>query len=192
MVDKIRISTGLTAFWLIGAVGIGVSGCSSSSDHTPAASATTPAASWGVGASATSGSVDSANPAAGRNPANPASTRAVAPGSEPRYLPLVEPFSAPASCDENGNTLEMTGCVLQQVMDVDSTVDNLQRERFERAPQSERPKILAEDARWLKGRSTACAKVAKGGSIDQVNIAQCLLRASQNRVETLNDLAGSG
>jgi uncharacterized protein YecT (DUF1311 family) len=121
----------------------------------------------------------------------PTSTPKTAKGAKaatPRYQPVAEPFSAPGTCNENGNTQEMTACILEQVVDVDSTVDSLQVQRFELAPASKQAAILAEYAAWLKNRSTTCnAKAKTGGSIDQLTVARCLLQASQDRVETLKN-----
>jgi uncharacterized protein YecT (DUF1311 family) len=103
---------------------------------------------------------------------------------------MVEPFSPPGTCDQNGTTLEISNCALEQVIDVDSTVNSLQQRRFEETPAAQQAGVLAEYARWLSGRTTKCrAKANTGGTVDAITAAQCLLRSSQDRVETLNDVS---
>jgi uncharacterized protein YecT (DUF1311 family) len=101
------------------------------------------------------------------------------------YRPIVELFSTPGRCDPAGNTLEMTACLLKQVQKADHTVDSLQRNRFEQAADAEQAALLADDATWLKGRTTTCAANRTGGSIDQITAADCLLKISKARVTAL-------
>lgn len=167
----------LSILVLTGILGSAATACSGSSGGTasgPAAEPTAAAPRYTLVSP-----TGAANPTlTSTDPADPAALR---------YTKIVEPFSAPGDCDNNGSTIEITACVLEQIVDVDSTVDQLQLTRFESAPAGEQAQELAEFARWLKGRSTSCAAGANGGSIDQIAGAECLLKASQERVETLND-----
>jgi uncharacterized protein YecT (DUF1311 family) len=169
---------------------IAVTGCSSSSGGSPTAASATRAAATPT-AAASGFIVVTTRPAA---PSSSASAPAGAPTStsvapaDLRYVAIVEPFSAPGTCAENGNTVELTNCVLEQIEDVDSTVDSLQLARFEKAPGKQRASILKEYATWLAGRTSSCrAKATSGGSIDQITAAQCMLKGSKDRVQTLTD-----
>ena len=109
-------------------------------------------------------------------------------GSGLRYHDVVEPFSAPGACQNHGSTQQMTACVLEQIVDVDSTINSLQLQRFEVAAKAQQPNLLAEDNRWAKDRTKQCKAATKsGGSLDQLTGAQCLLSASQERVHVLNN-----
>jgi uncharacterized protein YecT (DUF1311 family) len=192
-----RIARAVAASGLPLLLVLSLTGCSSDSDQ-PAAAAPTPTAATSGFTLATpqddptpgaaSGQA-SAPSSAGASAAPAPSTQA--PGAQ-KYPPIAEPFSAPDDCDENGTTAQLANCVLQQVVDVDSTVNSLQQSMFERTSKSRRAGVLAEFSRWLAGRTTTCRAQAKsGGSIDQVKAAQCLLLSSQDRVETLNDVLSS-
>jgi uncharacterized protein YecT (DUF1311 family) len=102
-----------------------------------------------------------------------------------QYQKLVEPFDVAGTCNEDGNTLEMTACALEQVVAVDASVDALQRKQFENAAPDQREDLLADDAQWLKQRTSTCAAQRTGGTIDQINGAYCLLKESQRRVLAL-------
>jgi uncharacterized protein YecT (DUF1311 family) len=104
-----------------------------------------------------------------------------------RYVKIVEPFGSPGRCNQSGTTIEMTACVLKQVVDVDYTVDALQRERFEYTISTAGQKeALQDDANWLAKRTRICSQHATGGSIDQITAAQCLLKVSKARVNSLS------
>jgi uncharacterized protein YecT (DUF1311 family) len=108
-----------------------------------------------------------------------------------KYTFIDEPFSPPGTCNDSGTTTEMTNCVLEQIVDVDSTVNTLQQSRFERASSADKPGMLKEYARWATNRTARCkagADADSGGSLDQVNAATCMLHTSQDRVETLNNV----
>ncbi len=180
--------TGLLALTLGACSGSSPAG-STSGDHTSAGPGPTrgaqPTYVLATSSPARTGAAVTPAPAPDVGPST--SPTSVAP-ADLRYVKIREPFSRPGECVDDGSTLEMTACVLEQVIDVDSTIDALQVKRFERARVSQRPGILVEYARWLKDRTRDCAAGGSGGSIDQINAAQCLLKASQERVETLNDV----
>ena len=136
-------------------------------------------------AGCSSTAVGSATPAPATS-TSPATTPAAEPsGSALHYVKIVEPFSTPGRCKADGNTLEMTACLLKQVQAADQRVDSLQRKRFEQADPGDRADLLADDAKWLKQRVTTCSANRTGGTIDQINAADCLLTAGQTRAKAL-------
>ena len=189
-----KTSRALSTAVLAGLLALGSSACSGSSSAGSAAAgasatanrAARPTYVLATPTPAKDTSVATPDPAPDAGPS--ASPSPVAP-ADLRYVKIREPFSRPGECVDDGTTLEMTACVLEQVIDVDSTIDALQVKRFERARVSQRQSILTEYAHWLKGRTRTCAAATSGGSIDQITVAECLLKASQERVETLNDVA---
>jgi uncharacterized protein YecT (DUF1311 family) len=131
----------------------------------------------------------SSSPAASTStPAHAGSTTSPTAAPLP-YVPIHEVFSAPGRCREDGSTLEMMDCFLHQVVTADTTVDTLQKQRFDQAPASTRVTLLGDDATWLKGRQTTCSRNLTGGTIDRVTTAQCLLRVSQARIKQLQAAA---
>jgi uncharacterized protein YecT (DUF1311 family) len=100
-----------------------------------------------------------------------------------RYRPIVEPFATPQSCapgDENS----VEDCRLGETLAVDRDIDALQRERFERAPISERATLLADDRTWLAHRQTFCSEQAgdrETGPPARSAAADCLLASSRQR-----------
>jgi len=122
-----------------------------------------------------------------------AGTRAEAPADDAKktttlkYVKIVEPFGKPGRCDEGGATSEMTACVLKKVVDVDHTVDVLQRQRFEYGTTTDaRRASLRDDANWLAKRTETCSADPSGGSLDQITRAACLLKAGKARVTALS------
>jgi uncharacterized protein YecT (DUF1311 family) len=72
-------------------------------------------------------------------------------------------------------------------VDVDYTVDVLQRQRFEYSTSAaERKADLRDDANWLANRTKTCSANQTGGSIDQITQAGCLLKVSKARVASLS------
>jgi len=180
-----KITVSLTTATLIALTGLAVSGCSSSGSSTT--TSTPPVASSAAAAAS------SAEPSRVLiSPTHPAATptavsTAPVDGTTYRYQKIVEPFSDPGTCNDAGTTIEMTACILEQVVDVDSTIDAAQLQRFEKAPSAQQAGLLAEDARWLSNRSKHCAAQAKtGGSIDQITDAECLLKTSKTRAKSLS------
>jgi uncharacterized protein YecT (DUF1311 family) len=104
-----------------------------------------------------------------------------------KYVKIVEPFGTPGRCKEDGTTIEMTACILKKVVDVDYTVDVLQRQRFGYAPSlADRKAALRNDANWLAKRTKTCSANPSGGSMDQITQAACLLKVSKARVASLS------
>ena len=104
----------------------------------------------------------------------------------PNYVKIVEPFSTPGRCTSAPTTLAMTFCLENRVVRVDQTVNTLQRDRFNRAKtKTAKQVLLNDDAHWLKTRRTTCAANQTGGTIDQINDAQCLLNGSKARANKL-------
>jgi uncharacterized protein YecT (DUF1311 family) len=87
----------------------------------------------------------------------------------------------------SSTTLGITNCILVQVNTVDAQANALQRTRFEEATTSATQQaLLDDDTHWLSHRkSSRAAQASSGGTIDQINAAQCLLDASHARVDAL-------
>jgi uncharacterized protein YecT (DUF1311 family) len=173
-------------------LGLTLTACSSgsSSDSSSAARAT-PTSSSGAKLAVVTTAPALASPATTAAD-GPAPSSSAAKGATAKYRPVAEPFSPPGTCNSNGSTLEMTACVLEQVVDVDSSVDQLQLDRFELAPASKQAALLADDAKWSKHRSATCnATATSGGTLDQLTVAQCLLKVGQARVKALKKAAGN-
>jgi uncharacterized protein YecT (DUF1311 family) len=142
------------------------------------------------------GAADQAGPApvGSSSPSSPSSPAPAAATAHPRdegtalaYVKIVEPFGAPGACRADGTTIEMTACILREVVEVDFTVDVLQQQRFTYSvSEAEREADLRDDARWLAQRTTTCSANPAGGSIGRLNEAQCLLEAGQARVASLS------
>jgi uncharacterized protein YecT (DUF1311 family) len=180
------ITLGIAATLALGACGSQLPGQGANAAHVLATPSVT-------GASAATGSAPVSTAVPSRTASGvrliaattvPSATHTVAPALT--YLPLVEPFSSPGTCKQDGNTLEMTACVLHQVVAVDVSVDRLQRRRFEHAPsRAQQEADLRDDAHWLKDRTRTAASKPTGGTIDQILEAQTLLRISKQRVSFL-------
>lgn len=104
------------------------------------------------------------------------------------YVPIQEPFTTPVGvCDENGNTLQMTNCVLREVVDVDQEIDVRQRQRFFYALTTEdRQNYLEDDAQWLQGRLREVRRIQTGGTIDSITQAEKTLELSRERLAELS------
>jgi uncharacterized protein YecT (DUF1311 family) len=130
-----------------------------------------------------------AEPSSAAKKKSPARSAAPAPkkAADLKYVKIVEPFGSPGRCDEGGTTIEMTACVLKKVVDVDYTVDVLQRQRFGYGiSTADRQASLRDDANWLAKRTKKCSANPSGGSMDQITQAQCLLKVSKARVAALS------
>jgi uncharacterized protein YecT (DUF1311 family) len=163
---------------LLLASGLALAGCSST---VTSAGPTTPTTASSPSAEPSDQPTTPTTPAAATTP----STAPTSSTSSLHYVKIVEPFSKPGPCKEDGNTLEMTACLLKQVQTADQRVDALQRKRFEQADPADQAGLLADDAKWLKQRHTTCAADRTGGTIDQINAAGCLLKGAQARAKTL-------
>jgi uncharacterized protein YecT (DUF1311 family) len=196
---SIRTAVGTVAFGIAATLALGACGSSTGASLTPIGSAS-PTSSSDQAAPAAPKKVEKVaaqEPAAGKK----TSTRSTAPapkkgdtlapapkkGDTLKYVKIVEPFGSPGKCKPAGTTIEMTACVLKQVVDVDYTVDVLQRQRFEYGiSTADRKSSLRDDANWLAKRTKTCSEQSSGGSIDQITAAQCLLKVSKARVASLS------
>ena len=183
---SVRAAARTATFGLAAMLALGA--CDSGNQAGPAPAGSRPSGTPAATAAPAAASPAAASPVA----ATPASTtrspaRASAPGAGLRYVEIVEPFGRPGPCQADGTTVEMTACILHEVVEVDYTVDGLQRQRFAYSTSAaERKADLRDDARWLAGRTKTCSKNLTGGSMDQLNEAQCLLDVSKSRVESLS------
>jgi len=149
----------------------------------------------GCGGSASSASSASSATGGGTNsPSAPASGATGSATSSPAaaFQPIVEPFdpghparkvSYPATCAGQTSTLAIVQCYEHMTESWDAEIDLVQNGRYQSAPASQQAAINAEDSAWLAARQTVCAKAYQtGGTIDQINIASCLLDESTARL----------
>jgi uncharacterized protein YecT (DUF1311 family) len=157
-------------------------GCSSSSS-TQSASAS-PAS-----ASPASSAPGTAVPTAGGTaPASGGTAASGAAGSTTRFIPITEHFdpghpaeakSAPASCGSESSTLTIEQCYENKTETTDAKIDTVQQAAFARASSAGQAAINRADTAWLLARPTVCSKAyVSGGTIDEINIAACLLDES--------------
>jgi uncharacterized protein YecT (DUF1311 family) len=158
------------------AVAIGVlAGCSSGSSSSAGGGTQSPSASSG-------------------GTASPSAT-ASATSAPVAFVPIVEPFdpghparsvSSPSSCGSQQTTLAIVQCYEHQTESWDAEIDTVQQGRYQSSPATQQAAINAEDSAWLAARQTVCAKAYQtGGTIDQINIAACLLDESTARLLSL-------
>jgi len=162
------------AFAAIGLAAVGLAaGCSSSSSS-----------------SASSGSTATASPS------GPASAHAT---SAPPFAAIVEPFdpghpaeakSAPADCGSQSSTLAIVQCFENQTETADAQIDTIQQGFYNSAPLfTVKAAIVAQDTAWLNARGPVCkAAFTTGGTIDQINIASCLLDESTARLDAIKNI----
>jgi len=149
-------------------------GCSSSS---PGSSASTPA----------STSTSSTSSAAATSSASAAG-----------FISIVEPFdpghparirSAPASCANQPSTLAFEQCFEAKTENTDAEIDAVQQAKYAAASAAGQAAILAQDQAWLSARGPVCAVAFNtGGTLDQVEIASCLLDESTARLWAVKGL----
>ena len=191
---SIRTAAGTVTLGIAAALSLAACGASTQADIGPVSSAS---ASPSISPASTAAAETTAapeekaeEPATVKTRVVVSTTRAAAPKPKTaalKYVKIVEPFGKPGRCDESGTTIEMTACVLKKVVDVDYTVDVLQRQRFEYSTSTaERKADLRDDAKWLAQRTKTCAADPTGGSMDQITQAQCLLKVSKARVAGLS------
>jgi len=176
------------------AVGIGLlAGCSttSSSAGAGATQATT---------SATS-AVGSTSPAS-TSPATGSSTAAAGTGASPStssaFVPITEPFdpghparatSGPADCANQQTTLAIAQCYENKTETADAAIDAAQQASFANADVTQQVAMNAADQAWLAARPKVCARANDtGGTIDQINIASCLLDESTARLDAVKGI----
>lgn len=145
------------------------------------------------GSSASGGGTQGPPASAGGATSSAAATATPAPASA--FAPIVEPFdpghparavSSPATCGSQATTLAVVQCYEDKTESWDAEIDSAQQGRYQAASPSQQAAINAEDSAWLAARQTVCAKAYQtGGTIDQVNIAACLLDESTARLLSL-------
>lgn len=144
------------------------------------------------GSSASGGGTHSAavSPSGVTSSATAAAAATSAPASA--FVPIVEPFdpghparavSSPAACGSQATTLAIVRCYEDKTESWDAEIDLAQQGRYRTASASQQAAVNAADSAWLAARQTVCAKAYQtGGTIDQVNIAACLLDESTARL----------
>ncbi len=183
----------LRAGWTAAAAGVALllaTGCSSGGGSP--ASAPSPAAGGAVASVGPDGGSFARPPgqAPGGPAGDPAADGLLPPeagvGSQPGYVPILEPFDVVADCKPGGKPLEQAACVQTQVIDTDATVDTLQLRVFGAA--ANKDAANAANADWLDRRTAACDKA---GGKDLTAVARCDLAASKARVGELTRTAAS-
>jgi uncharacterized protein YecT (DUF1311 family) len=152
----------------------------------------------GASSASTAGSATAAASAAGT--AAPAATGAssTAPSAAVAFIPVTEPFdpghaaramSAPANCGAQQTTLAMEQCFENKTETADAAMDSVRQASFVAASAAQRAAINADDSGWLAARGAVCGKAYKtGGTIDGINIANCLLDESSARLDALKGI----
>ncbi len=173
----------------VSAIGIGVlAGCSGSSPST--------------GSSATQGTTATASAASSNSataPAASATATMTAPSNATAFVPITEPFDPghparitprwPADCASQQTTLAIMQCYEDKAETADAAIDAAQQARFATASAAQQAAMNAAGRAWLAARPTVCAKAYNtGGTIDQVNIASCLLDESTARLGVLGTI----
>ena len=175
---------GRLAMAAVPAIGIGMlAGCSAASSSTgsPATQGTT--------ATASSGS--SAAPAVSAS----ATVTLSAPAGTTTFVPITEPFDpghaatpthAPDDCGSQQTTLSIVSCYEEKTETADAAIDAALQPKFATATAAQQADMNAAAKAWLAARPAVCAKAYHtGGTIDQVNIASCLLDESTARLSVL-------
>jgi len=184
------ISSG-RAIAALSAIAIGVlAGCSGSSTSTASTAST--------GSTAPPASAAPSASAAGTAGATAVPSAATAvPSAAVAFVPVTEPFdpghraraiSAPASCDQN-STLAIEQCFEDKTETADAAIDALRQAAFASASSGQQAVINSGDGSWLAARAPVCAKAYQtGGTIDGINIANCLLDESTARLNALKGI----
>ena len=178
------ISAGRLALAGVSAVAIGLlAGCGGSGAPT-AASGTPNAAATAAAAARTVGQTPVPSTAA--------------PSTAAAFVPVTEPFdpghpararSAPASCGGQNTTVAIEQCYEAKTETADAAIDAVRQASFGRVPAGQQAAINAADSAWLAARTTVCAKAYQtGGTIDEINIASCLLDESTARLDALKGI----
>jgi uncharacterized protein YecT (DUF1311 family) len=172
----------------VSAIGMGVlAGCSGSSSST--------------GSSATPGTTATASAASSSSATAPAASATVtmtAPSSAAALVPITEPFDSghpartmpgPSNCASQPTTLAIVQCYEDKTETADAAIDAAQQGKFAAASAAQRAAMNAAGQAWLAARPTVCAKAYHtGGTIDQVNIASCLLDESTARLNAVKNI----
>jgi uncharacterized protein YecT (DUF1311 family) len=143
-----------------------------------------------------SSSSSSSGSTATTSPSSPPSAHAT---SAPPFAAIVEPFdpghpaeakSAPADCASQSSTLAIVQCYENQTETADAQIDTVQQDFYNTAPlYTVKSAIVAEDSAWLNARGPVCkAAFNTGGTIDQINVATCLLDESTARLNGIKNI----
>jgi uncharacterized protein YecT (DUF1311 family) len=148
------------------------------------------AAGCGSSSSSGSGSGTATTPSAG--------TTSGAAASAAGFVDIVEPFdpghpartrSAPASCANQPSTLAFEQCYEAKTENTDAEIDAVQQAKYAAASPAAKAAILAQDQAWLNARAPVCTVAFNtGGTLDQVEIASCLLDESTSRLWAVKGL----
>ena len=128
-------------------------------------------------------------------PAGPATAQGT---SAAPFAAIVEPFdpghpaqakSAPADCGSQSSTLTIVQCYENQTETADAQIDTVLQASYNSASPSDKAQIMAQDSAWLNARGPVCQAAFKtGGTIDQINIAACLLDESTARLDAVKNV----
>jgi uncharacterized protein YecT (DUF1311 family) len=120
------------------------------------------------------------------------SSSATSPASAAGFISIVEPFDpghpamikpAPANCGSQSTTLGMEQCFDTKTENTDAQIDAVQQAKYAAATAAGKATILAQDQAWLNARAPVCIVAFNtGGTLDQVEIASCLLDESTSRL----------
>lgn len=149
----------------------------------------------GCGSSSSSSSTSSGSTATA-TPSGPATAHAT---SAPPFADIVEPFdpghpaqakSAPADCGSQPSTLAIVQCFENKTETTDAQIDTAGQQLYTTASLvTAKTAIVAQLGAWLSARGPVCkAAFNTGGTIDQVNIASCLLDESTARLDAMKNI----
>jgi uncharacterized protein YecT (DUF1311 family) len=113
-------------------------------------------------------------------------------GSAVAFTAIAEPFDPghpasskpdPGNCGNQQTTLGMEQCFETKTENADAQIDAAQLASYRAASPAQQAAIQAQDGAWLAARGPVCIAAFKtGGTIDEVNVASCLLDESTARL----------
>jgi uncharacterized protein YecT (DUF1311 family) len=180
------------------AVGIGLlAGCGTASSSTASSAA--------QGTTATASAASSASAATGPATSGPATSKpattgpaGASPSTSSAFVPITEPFdpghaaratSGPADCAGQQTTLAISQCYDDKTETADAAIDAAQQASFATATVAQETAMNAADKAWLAARPTVCKTAYNaGGTIDEINIASCLLEESTARLDAVKGI----
>src|SRR5262249_14116563 len=117
---------------------------------------------------------------------------APATGGTVTFVPIIEDFDTghpartepdPGNCLAMQSTADIETCLAIKTENVDAQINTAHLARFNRSPTAEQGAINADDAAWLAARSRVCdVAYHTGGSIDRINVGNCVLDESTARL----------
>jgi len=126
------------------------------------------------------------------------SASATSPASAAGFISITEPFDpghpamlkpAPANCGSQPSTLTMEQCYDTKTENTDFEIDAVQQAKYAAASAAGKAAILAQDKAWLDARAPVCTVAFNtGGTLDEVEIASCLLDESTSRLWAVKGL----